>query len=200
MLFSRSLTLAVLGLPLVLGACDRETAPEAQPQASEAAAPKGAKAESGVLDRSKQGSEMPDFVLKDAAGNQARLASFKGKPLLVNLWATWCAPCVAELPALDKLAKDRAGSLTVLAVSQDLDSAGSTGGGGTDAKVAAFLKQRAPGLAPWRDGENNLAFHYNAQTLPTTIYYDAQGREVWRFTGAREWTSGETAKLLDEAR
>lgn len=106
---------------------------------------------------------------------------------------------VAELPALDKLAKDRAGSLTVLAVSQDLDSAGSTGGGGTDAKVAAFLKQRAPGLAPWRDGENNLAFHYNAQTLPTTIYYDAQGREVWRFTGAREWTSGETAKLLDEA-
>ncbi|WP_292684700.1 TlpA disulfide reductase family protein [Novosphingobium sp.] len=194
MLLSRSLTLAVLGLPLVLGGCDRETAPPAQPQASPAA-----KAESGLLDRSKQGSAMPDFMLKDASGKQAPLASFKGKPLLINLWATWCAPCVAELPALDKLAKDRADSLTVLAVSQDLDSAVNTGGGGTDAKVAAFLKERAPGLAPWRDGENNLAFHYNAQTLPTTIYYDAKGREVWRYTGAREWTSAETAKLLDEA-
>lgn len=139
---------------------------------------------------------MPDFVLKDASGKQAPLASFKGKPLLINLWATWCAPCVAELPALDQLAKDRAGRLTVLAVSQDLDSAG----GGTDAKVAAFLNERAPGLAPWRDGENTLAFHYNAQTLPTTIYYDAAGREVWRYTGAREWTSAETATLLDEAR
>ena len=191
MLFSRSLTLAVLGLPLVLGGCDRETAPPAQPQASSAP-----KAESGVLDRSKKGSEMPDLVLKDASGKEAKLASFKGKPLLINLWATWCAPCVAELPALDQLAKDRAGALTVLAVSQDLDAAG----GGTDTKVAAFLKERAPGLAPWRDGENDFAFHYNAQTLPTTIYYDAGGREVWRYTGAREWTSAETARLLDEAR
>ncbi len=190
MLLSRSLTLAVLGLPLVLGGCDRETAQQAQPQASSAP-----KAESGVLDRSRKGSEMPDLVLKDASGKEAKLASFKGKPLLINLWATWCAPCVAELPALDKLARDRVGKLTVLAVSQDLDSAG----GGTDAKVAAFLKQRAPGLAPWRDGENAFAFHYNAQTLPTTIYYDAEGREVWRYTGAREWTSAETAKLLDEA-
>ena len=192
MLSSRSLTCAVLGLSLVLGGCDRETAQQAQPQASATAAPE---AGAGVLDRSHKGSELPDFVLKDADGKEAKLASFKGKPLLVNLWATWCAPCVAELPALDKLAQDRAGALTVLAVSQDLASAGAD----TDAKVAAFLKARAPGLSPWRDGENDLAFHYNAQTMPTTIYYDAAGRELWRYTGAREWGSAETAALLDEA-
>ena len=69
---------------------------------------------------------MPDFQLKDPAGKELNLASLKGKPLLINLWATWCAPCVAELPQLDKLAGDHPG-LKVLTVNQDMDKLGATG-------------------------------------------------------------------------
>ncbi len=145
----------------------------------------------GTFDRSHKGSQLPDFVLKDPAGKDLRLASLKGKPLLINLWATWCAPCVAELPALDQLAGQSAASLKVLTVNQDM---------GKPEAVAPFLKTRGvTKLEPWLDPEGELAMHYNVQTLPTTIYYDAQGREVWRLTGAHDWTSADTAKLLAEA-
>lgn len=141
-----------------------------------------------MLDTSHKGSAMPDFTLTDQTGKRATLASFKGKPLLVNLWATWCAPCVVELPMLDKLAADRAGRLEVLTVSQDMTNT---------EKVAPFLAAKGlTHLQPWLDPKNDLAFHYDAGTLPTTVYYDAQGKEVWRFVGGHDWTSAETARML----
>lgn len=118
------------------------------------------------------------------------LASFKGKPLLINLWATWCAPCVAELPMLNQLAKDREGRLKVLTISQDMPPAD---------KVAGFLKARgADRLEPWLDLEGELTVQYKVTVLPTTIYYDAQGREVWRYVGGHDWSNAETARMLDE--
>jgi hypothetical protein len=78
----------------------------------------------------------------------------------------------------------------VLTVSQDM---------GQPEKVSAFLKQRGvTRLEPWLDPENDLGFHYQA-TLPTSIFYDAQGREVWRVIGPREWDDAETKALLAEA-
>lgn len=192
---SRSLKLAVLGLAILAAGCDRQSRENAQPQASASAAPDAPASPDGLggtIDRSHKGSVLPDFTLTDAAGKHAALASFKGKPLLVNLWATWCAPCVVELPMLDKLAEARAGSLKVLTVSQDMTH--------TD-KVAAFLASKGgPHLEPWLDPKNDLAFQYEASTLPTTILYDSQGKEVWRFVGGHDWTSLETAKMLAEAK
>ncbi|MFM5906742.1 MAG: TlpA family protein disulfide reductase, partial [Novosphingobium sp.] len=139
----------------------------------------------GEPDCAKQGNQMPDFTLVDPAGKKLALTSLKGKPVLINLWATWCAPCVAELPQLDRLAESK--HLRVLTVSQDMQ---------TD-KVADFLKQRGvKNLEPWLDEKNDLSAHYEIQTLPTTILYDAEGREVWRITGPRDWTSEATNKLL----
>jgi thiol-disulfide isomerase/thioredoxin len=135
---------------------------------------------------------MPVLVLKDAAGRTLDPATLRGKPVLVNLWATWCAPCIAELPTLDRLALTRADRLKVLAVSQDMASSAG--------KVAPFLKERGVSrLEPWLDPEGDFAFGYGASTLPFSVLYDAQGKEVWRFTGARDWSDAETAKLLDEA-
>jgi thiol-disulfide isomerase/thioredoxin len=183
----RSLKLAVLGCAVLAAGCHEERDDSAQPQAS-ASAPAQAEALAGVLDTSHRGSTIPEFTLTDAAGKRTPLASFRGKPLLVNLWATWCAPCIAELPTLDKLAADRAGALKVVTVSQDMSQT---------EKVAPFLKARGIShLEPWLDPKNDLAFHYEAGTLPTTIYYDARGREVWRFVGGHDWTSAETAKML----
>lgn len=194
LLSSRSLKLAVLGLAVLAGGCDRQSDQKAQPQATRSAAPTGPQAggpiPKGVIDRTNKGARMPDFTLDDPAGAKLRLAELAGKPVLINLWATWCAPCIKELPQLDKLAAS--GAVRVITVSQD---------SADPHKVAEFLKNRGVTRLPaWLDPKNDLSFHYGTGTLPTTIYYDAQGREVWRYIGERDWGDAETARLLAEAR
>ncbi|MFP5396091.1 MAG: TlpA family protein disulfide reductase [Alphaproteobacteria bacterium] len=191
MLSSRLLNAAILGSALVLAGCDRQSGQEAQPQAATSAATPAAAA-SGVVDRSRKGSELPDFVLADPAGKKLDLQSLNGKPVLVNLWATWCAPCVAELPALDKLAATLDGKVKVLAVNQD---------SGQPEKAGEFLRQRGVSrLEPWLDPKNDLAFQFGAETLPVTVMYDSAGREVWRVAGPKEWGDAETMRLIAEAR
>ncbi|MEO5597762.1 MAG: TlpA disulfide reductase family protein, partial [Novosphingobium sp.] len=126
MLLSESLKSGFLGLavlaPLLLGGCDRQSSDKAQPGAATSAS---ARAETTGLDRSHKGSAMPDMTFSDPAGRKLSLASLKGKPLLINLWATWCAPCVAELPMLDQIAAS--GKIKVIAVSQDTGKPGEVG-------------------------------------------------------------------------
>ena len=193
LLFSRSLKLAVLGLTVFAGGCDRQSGDTAQPQASQSAPPPPVasqpqgRAAKGLLDRTTKGSPLPNFTVSDPAGAKLALPSLKGQPVLINLWATWCAPCIKELPLLDALA----GKVKVVTVSQD---------SADPAKVGAFLKDRGlKSLPPWLDPKNDLSFHYGTGTLPTTIYYDAEGREVWRYVGERDWSDAETARLLAEA-
>ncbi len=184
---SRSLKLAVLGLTLIAGGCDRESGKNAQPQASS-----GGAELSGMIDRSHKGSPLPKFTFADPAGKQLQLTSLKGKPLLINLWATWCGPCVAELPMLDQLESTAPGGLKVLTISQDMAQ---------PEKVSAFLNDRGlKRLEPWLDPENQLNFHYNTGILPTSVFYDAEGREVWRFVGGRDWGNAETTRMLAEGR
>jgi len=191
-LLSRSLKAAALGFailaPVVLAGCDRESADKAQPAA---AANATAGPIAGAIDRSHQGSQLPEFTFANPAGQQLRLTRLKGQPLLINLWATWCGPCVIEMPQLDQLAKTRQGKLKVLTISQDMTQ---------PEKVAAFFKDRQlTQLEPWLDPENDLGFHYNTGTLPTTIYYGADGRERWRVVGEFDWSGKRAAQLLDEA-
>jgi thiol-disulfide isomerase/thioredoxin len=184
-LLSRSLKSVALGCAVLLAGCDRESGGQAQPQASSAAP-----AKAGAIDRSRKGSQMPDFQLKDPAGKELNLASLKGKPVLINLWATWCAPCAAELPQLNQLAADNPG-IRVLTVNQDMDKLD---------RVAPFLAQKGgTSLEPWLNPDNSLAFQFGAETLPATVYYDAQGREVWRVLGERKWIGEDTKALLAEA-
>jgi thiol-disulfide isomerase/thioredoxin len=123
-------------------------------------------------------------------GEETSLAEFRGKPLLVNLWASWCAPCVKELPTLDRLATSNA-AVRVLAVSQDM---------GPHASVVAFLDQhKIADLEAFQDPKMALSGGLGVEVMPTTLLYDAQGREVWRYVGELDWTSGEAARLLAEA-
>ncbi len=189
MLSSRSLKPVILGLAMLAAGCDRQSGDAAQPQASEAAtASGGSEALTGSFDRSHKGSAVPDITVKDAAGKQLKLASLKGKPFLLNLWATWCAPCVAEMPMLDALASS--GKLKVLTVNQDM--------GSSDKPATFFAGKGFKALEPWLDPENELSFHYGTGTLPTSVLYDANGREVWRLVGGHDWTTPETDKLLAE--
>lgn len=196
MLISRSLTSVILGCglalgPLALAGCDRQGGQPAQGATSAAPAPAPAAAGEAVkgVDRSHKGSALPALTFKDPTGRTLDLARLKGRPVLINLWATWCAPCVKELPTLEALAG--AGKVRVLTISQD---------SGEPARVAAFLRDKGlTKLEPWLDPNNDLAFAYNGGTLPMTVLYDAQGREIWRFTGESDWTSPQTAALLGEA-
>lgn len=170
--------------PMVAG-CDRQKPEAPQAPAAEAESGKG-------IDRSRKGQSAPTVKFKNPDGGEIALTKFKGRPVLVNLWASWCAPCVKELPTLQKLEATQAegGKLGVIAVSQDMAPRGS---------VEAFLAERDLGrFAAYHDPDMGLSSALGVQILPTTILYDAQGKEVWRFVGDLDWTSAEAAKLLAE--
>jgi len=174
---------------LMLGACDAN-APEAAPTQQSKTAEADVPATAGRLDRSRAGTVAPDGTFEGPDGAPARFADFRGKPLLLNLWATWCAPCIAEMPTLDRLAAST-NDIRVLALSQDMDGR---------AKVEAFFKERKfKSLQPYLDPELSMMSALQVATLPTTILYDAQGREVWRMTGIEDWTGDKAKKLIAEA-
>ena len=145
-----------------------------------------------TLDRSKAGSAAPDFSFTGPDEADATLKDFAGTPVLVNLWATWCAPCVAEMPTLDAVAKSYGPKrLAVLTISQDSQ--------GESVVKPFFEKHRLPHLKGWIDPENQFGFHYNTGMLPTTLLYDAQGKELARVVGAMDWNSKEGRDLIEAA-
>jgi thiol-disulfide isomerase/thioredoxin len=161
---------------------------------SEPAANQAATAEAGAQikgpDRTDKGKPAPDLSFNDPAGKATTLKAFAGKPTLVNLWASWCAPCVKELPTLDSLARAEDGKLNVVAISQD---------SGPHASVEAFLKtHKIVTLGSYQDSKMALSGGLGAEVLPTSVLFDAQGKQVWRYVGDMDWTSPEAAKLLAE--
>jgi thiol-disulfide isomerase/thioredoxin len=108
-----SLRLIVLLLvAFIVPGCDRQKPEAPQAPAEQAGAAKG-------VDRSQKGKRAPDVTFLAPDGEETSLAELEG-PMLVNLWATWCAPCVKELPTLNALARSQDGAIKVIAVSQDM--------------------------------------------------------------------------------
>ena len=189
----------LLIVPLFLAACDRETAPSGQAEPAKgqetAKAGFGLESKSGLkaeLSYRFAGRAAPDANFTGADGREVALSDYTGRPLLVNLWATWCAPCKAEMPTLDALVQLEEGEITVIVVSQDLQ--------GRKPVRAFFDSARIVNLEPFTDPDNALSSSVGGTiALPTTILYDSQGKEVWRIVGGVEWDDAEIAKLLDEA-
>ncbi len=186
-------------LPLFLAACDRETAPAGQAEPVDTREqPKngfGLESKSGLkaeLSYRFAGRSAPDASFIGADGRDVSLSDFAGRPLLVNLWATWCAPCKAEMPTLDSLAVLEEGEVSVIAVSQDLQ--------GLKPVRRFFDSAGIVNLEPFTDPDNVLANAVGGTiALPTTILYDSRGKEVWRIVSGVEWDDAEVAKLIDEA-
>ena len=178
-----SFTLAIV-LGLAVAGCDRGT-PERAQESSASTAP------TAQIDASEAGTPIPAVVVADPAGKSLDLASLRGTPVLMNLWATWCAPCVKEMPLLDVLAGEYDGRLKVLTVSQDMQ--------GTE-KVEPFFAQGGfAHLEPWMDPGNDLGFAVGGGVMPTTVLYDAESREVWRVQGEFDWSGEEARAAIDTA-
>jgi thiol-disulfide isomerase/thioredoxin len=180
--------LVSLTLLAALGGCHKQAAPAPQAQAVQPPAPVEAPAGPDLTDK---GKAIPTVEIRNAEGQPAKLSDLKGKPLLVNLWATWCVPCIKELPTLDALAAREAGKLQVVIVNEDLEGA---------RVVTPFLQKRPlKTLKPWMDTNNALMIPLKAASLPTTILYDANGKQVWRITRDMDWSGKEAAALIAQA-
>lgn len=144
----------------------------------------------GTLDRSFVGETIPAVTVVNPAGEELLLTEV-GEPVLLNLWATWCAPCVVEMPLLNDLAADLEGQVRVLTVSEDMR--------GAEVVEPFFAERDLAHLPQWLDPQNELAFTFGGgPVLPLTVLYDAEGKELWRVIGAYDWGSEEArAEVLD---
>lgn len=184
--FRSSLTL--MALALAVGSCDREA--DRAVQQEEKSAP--AKQElSGELDCSQAGMLMPDVLVRDPDGRELNLAAVQGTPTLINLWATWCAPCITEMPMLDNLADIMGDELRVITVSQDLQ--------GAQLVEPFFEKSQFRNLQPWLDPDAQLGQAFGDRGMPVTVLFDANGQEVFRVTGGYEWDGEEAIAAVREA-
>lgn len=133
----------------------------------------------------------PATHFKDAEGKDVTLQSMAGGVMLVNIWATWCGPCVKEMPTLAALAKDYGPKgLKVIPVSVDREK-------DTDA-AKAFIGKHAP-LPFYQDAKTELPFAFDPPTVgyPTTIIYDKKGIERARVVGEADWASPEAKAVID---
>jgi thiol-disulfide isomerase/thioredoxin len=183
---------------LTLAGCDRQSEPAPQPKAAQEAKSQAREkpglppAATGVVDRRNAGKPMPDISFLGPDGSTVRLLDFAdGQPVLVNLWATWCGPCIVEMPTLDALAKREAGRMKVMAISQDLK--------GRVAVDRFWKEQKFSHLEPYIDQKADFSFAYGGGSLPTTILFGPDGNEVWRLTTALDWSGEEAKALLEEA-
>lgn len=132
----------------------------------------------------------PTIHFVDNSGKQFTLKDFSGKPLIMNVWATWCPPCVAELPVLAWLEKRYEGRLQVIGISTD--------GGGFDA-IDAFLAKTPVEHPPFYHDKDGLLFkHLKLRGLPTTYILNAEGQTVAKLEKSIKKEDEELLTLLDE--
>ena len=118
-------------------------------------------------------------ILLDERGKPLSLDGYRGKPILINFWATWCPPCVAELPALDRASDKLAGDVKILLISVDR---------GGSKKALPFLQDRSIARPHFAfDANGELSREMGVRGLPTSFLVTANQRHCWIYQGPREW-------------
>jgi thiol-disulfide isomerase/thioredoxin len=141
--------------------------------------------------RGRQGGGFANVSWTDAGGNRVQLSDFRGRFVVLNLWATWCAPCVTELPALART-KAALANDNVVVIAVDLEKQ-------DPARVAEFLKTHgADALAVHVDQELALMRTFRAYSLPLTILFDKNGREFGRAAAPQPWDHPDAIAYLRE--
>ena len=132
---------------------------------------------------------VPDTAFVDPQGRTRTLAEFKGRVVLLNFWATWCAPCIREMPSLSRLQAELGGEdFTVIALSEDF--------WGWDIINGFLAERKLSNLPVFRDTNMRVGKVFGIPGLPTSILIDRQGREVGRLAGITEWDSADAMGLI----
>ncbi len=134
------------------------------------------------------GAPLREATMHGLNGPDRLLSHYRGKPLLINVWASWCGPCRAEMGSLERLAwKDQGKRFNMIGISTD------------DSEVAAkrYLQSANATLNHYMDRALELENMLGAERLPLTLLVDAQGRVLARYYGAREWDNAEAAQWID---
>jgi len=132
----------------------------------------------------------PSFSLQDLGGMQISLSDFKGKVVILNFWATWCAPCRREIPSLERLyqlRKDK--GFEILAVSVDRASL---------SKVASFVANYQMSFPVLADQRGAVGQRYWAKAIPTSFLLDKKGVIRWKVVGTREWDDPFVLSKVDQ--
>lgn len=133
------------------------------------------------------GTLAPDFTVQDS-DKTITLSQFRGKPVVLNFWATWCPPCVEEVPSIVALQQKLGDKVVVLAVSTDVD----------DDAYHHFVQKNMPGVLTVRDGNRRSNSLYGTFAFPETFIIDRQGVIQRKFIGAVNWTSPEIQDYLSK--
>jgi thiol-disulfide isomerase/thioredoxin len=134
---------------------------------------------------------LPEVQFQDGSGQVLNLAGFRGKVLLLNVWATWCPPCREEMPSLDRLQAKLGGpEFEVVALSIDLPGL---------LVVKGFYRELdLRSLRMFSDKSGSVLWLLEVRGLPTTLLIDREGREIGRVIGAAEWDSPEAISLIQQ--
>ncbi|MGD9979620.1 MAG: TlpA family protein disulfide reductase [Hyphomonadaceae bacterium] len=133
---------------------------------------------------------LPTRTLRDAQGAEATLAAYRGEILVVNLWATWCAPCMEEMPSLAQMQRNFEGRIRVVPVSVDSEA--------DREKAMADLASLSGGSLPFlQDMTRGVLFDLQAAGMPVTIIYNRQGEELARLAGGADWASEDATRLME---
>ncbi len=130
----------------------------------------------------------PDFSLPDMDGQQHKLSDFHGKTVIVNFWATWCPPCRAELPSMNRAwAKVKKDGIVMIAINVGED----------EDTIFSFMGDYPIDFLMLLDQSSKVTQHWPIKGLPTTYVIDPQGHLYYRAIGSRKW---DASKLLDQVR
>ena len=131
----------------------------------------------------------PNFKLRNIKGNYESLDSYRGGVVVLNFWATWCAPCRIEMPSFEKLYRRyRSEGVTVLAITLDKNS---------ENKIKSFVDEYGLSFPILLDEKGEVERLYPSMTIPFTYIIDRQGRIVARVDGAKNWESSETFEAIE---
>ena len=136
-----------------------------------------------------QGGATPPLALKDIAGNLHKLEDYRGRVILVNFWASWCPPCRAEMPSMQRLKEKLAGKpFTILAVDM----------GETPDVVSAYIKTVHTHCAVLLDSDGHTLKNWKVFAFPTSYVIDATGKIRYALFGSTEWDEADTLQKISD--
>jgi thiol-disulfide isomerase/thioredoxin len=136
------------------------------------------------------GAQLPEAQLNGLVGSAAKLSSYRGKPLLINVWASWCGPCREEMGSIERLSRRYGGkAFNVVGISTDDDYAA----------AARFVKVSGVSFPNYIDRNLVLENMLGANRLPLTVLVDGEGRVIKKISGSRAWDSPEAINLITQA-